>query len=365
MIACFMGGVQNIVAPQGTAFTADHARIIKRFVDEVVLCFDSDAAGQNAAVRALDSLLASGLAIRVATVPAPHDPDSFIKANGGPAFKQLIERAEGFFDYYLGRLCATHEINTDKGRLAVLRGMAEAVYKTENVVLIETYAQKTALRLGVSAHAVRAEFKKLQPNRRQSAPVSEPEVGRAAPSATIPAKERWLLRFLLRDDERRSWIVERLELDWLQHSTAKRIAAACVKAVISNSWMNATGLLDQFEEEARQIITAIGTEPLSALINVFGSEYDLDDPEATLKGDARFAYKGGLLERLRDDDIDRKIASLRPRAVHPETSSNEQKNLNQERDELRKLKGRPVPVQRELNSGVHVHAESSKNWSHN
>src|SRR5437660_1492987 len=71
LIACFMAGVQNIVAPQGTAFTPDHARILKRYVDEVVLCFDSDTAGQNAAVRALDSLLASGLAIKVATVPAP------------------------------------------------------------------------------------------------------------------------------------------------------------------------------------------------------------------------------------------------------------------------------------------------------
>ena len=78
LIACFMGGVQNVVAPQGTALTAEHARILKRYVDEVVLCFDSDNAGQAAAVRVLDSLLASGLAIRVATVPAPHDPDSFI-----------------------------------------------------------------------------------------------------------------------------------------------------------------------------------------------------------------------------------------------------------------------------------------------
>ena len=120
LIACFMAGVQNVVAPQGTAFTADHARILKRYVEEVVLCFDSDEAGQNAAVRSLDSLLASGLAVRVAVVPAPHDPDSFIKASGGPAFKQLIEQAEGFFDYYLNRLCATNEVTTDKGRLAVL-----------------------------------------------------------------------------------------------------------------------------------------------------------------------------------------------------------------------------------------------------
>src|SRR5207245_6156637 len=93
LIACYMSGVRNIVAPQGTAFTAEHARILKRYVDEVVLCFDSDLAGQAAAIRVLDSLLASGLAIRVATVPAPHDPDSFIKERGGSAFQELIAKA--------------------------------------------------------------------------------------------------------------------------------------------------------------------------------------------------------------------------------------------------------------------------------
>src|SRR5204863_9764564 len=101
LIACYMAGVKNVVAPQGTAFTPDHARILKRYVDEVVLCFDSDTAGQAAAVRVLDSLLASGLAIRVATIPAPHDPDSFIKEFGGAAFRQVIDKAEGLFDYYL------------------------------------------------------------------------------------------------------------------------------------------------------------------------------------------------------------------------------------------------------------------------
>ena len=162
LIACFTAGVQNVVAPQGTAFTDQHARILKRYVNEVVLCFDSDEAGQNAAVRSLDHLLASGLAVRVAVVPAPHDPDSFIKANGGEAFRKLIESADGFFDYCLNRLCAQNDPNSDKGRNAILRGMAEAVHKTGNAVLIDTYAQKTALRLGVSPDAVRAEFTKIR-----------------------------------------------------------------------------------------------------------------------------------------------------------------------------------------------------------
>src|SRR5208282_5162259 len=111
LIACFMAGVQNVVSPHGTASTEQHARIIKRYVDEVVLCFDSDLAGQKASIRGLegllasqfarkaavafepgapvrDTLLSSGLAIRVAILPSPHDPDSFIKKFGSDAFRK-------------------------------------------------------------------------------------------------------------------------------------------------------------------------------------------------------------------------------------------------------------------------------------
>src|SRR5687767_13523226 len=156
LIACFMAGVQNIVAPQGTALTPDHARILKRYVEEVVLCFDADTAGQNATIRSLDPLLAAGLSIRVASVPNGKDPDEFIKANGGEAFRETLNKAEGFFDWYLKRLCVTNDVQTDKGRVAVLREFGEALAKTRNAVLQDTYAQKAALRLGVSSESVRA-----------------------------------------------------------------------------------------------------------------------------------------------------------------------------------------------------------------
>ena len=217
LIACFMAGVQNIVAPQGTALTADHARILKRYVDEVVLCFDSDNAGQNAAVRSLDSLLASGLSIRVAVVPAPHDPDSFIKQSGGEAFKQLIEHAEGFFDYYLNRLCATNDPTTDKGRLAVLQAMAEAVHKTGNVVMVDTYAQKTALRLGVSPDAMRVEFKKAGRSK-NAAPVNAPpdivppDVEAATEEMPRPSShEFWLLKLALLHEDTVGWLRAHLD----------------------------------------------------------------------------------------------------------------------------------------------------------
>src|SRR5437667_1609206 len=205
LIACYMGGVQNVVAPQGTAFTPDHARILKRYVDEVVPRFDLDNAGQNAAVRVLDSLLSSGLAIRVALVPAPHDPDSFIKEFGGAAFQQLIDKAEGFFDYYLNRLCATNDISSDKGQMLVVRAMAEALHKTRNIVLLDKYAQKTAGRLGVSAEAIRSEFKQAPRFARRRDSESEDAVAADSSKSRPVAGEFWLMKLLLRFDELIDW----------------------------------------------------------------------------------------------------------------------------------------------------------------
>ncbi|HEX5398936.1 MAG TPA: DNA primase, partial [Verrucomicrobiae bacterium] len=224
LIACFMAGVQNVVAPQGTAFTDQHARILKRYVNEVVLCFDSDEAGQNAAVRSLDHLLASGLAVRVAAVPAPHDPDSFIKQFGGEKFLELINHADGFFDYYLSRLCKQNDTNSDKGRLAVLRGMAEAVNKTGNLVLVDAYAQKTALRLGVSPEAVRTEFKKTPVTQASSVTEEgEPFASVQYESPRPSPQEFWLLRLLLLHDDLIAWAALHLDTNWIEHPLVRSI----------------------------------------------------------------------------------------------------------------------------------------------
>src|SRR3984957_14526714 len=243
LIACFMSGVQNIVAPQGTAFTDQHARIIKRYANEVVLCFDSDNAGQNAIVRSLDHLLASGLAVRVAVVPAPHDPDSFIKANGGEAYRELIQKAEGFFDYYLNRLCATNDIASDKGRLVVLRSMAESVHKTGNVVLVDTYAQKTALRLGVSPEAVRAEFKKNP--KPHVAPAQDEDPAEVSFESAAPAEEPsptalefHLLKLILLNDPLVASSAAHLDLDWVQSTLARQILRKRFAAQAEGTWQS-------------------------------------------------------------------------------------------------------------------------------
>jgi DNA primase len=325
LIAAFMAGVQNVVAPQGTAFTADHARIIKRYVDEVVLCFDSDEAGQNAAVRSLDSLLASGLAVRVAVVPAPHDPDSFIKALGGAAFKKLIERAEGFFDYYLNRLCATNPVTTDKGRLAVLRGMAEAVHKTGNVVLIDKYAQKTALRLGVTPDAVRAEFRKLSRARTATPEVETAGVPTdASPRPQPPStQEYWLLKLLLLHEELVEWAALHLDPEWVQHPPAKQVISRRLAAHSHQSWKGLANFLAECDSPDLQNLITEAT----------ANERPIPNPSQQLSD---------VVLRLRNQFLDRRLAALLQRANQPEVSETERFDLLRQQQELRLLKRRPL-----------------------
>jgi len=320
-IACFMAGVQNIVAPQGTAFTDQHARIIKRYVDEVVLCFDSDTAGQNAAVRSLDSLLASGLAVRVAVVPSPHDPDSFIKANSGEAFRQLIASAEGFFDYYLNRLCRENDISTDKGRLTVLREMAEAVRKTDNPVLIDKHAQKVALRLGVSPDAVRAEFKKASPTR--SVPAEEESFETAAEfveeMARPSAPELWLLKLVLMNPASVEWLVAHLDANWIQHTIVKDIIQRRLNAESDGSWRSVGLFLDQFESpQVRSLITEATMD-----------DREIPNPEQQL---------ADLTLRLRNQFLDRQLAALTLRISQPETADMDKVELLRQQQQLKQMK---------------------------
>jgi DNA primase len=319
--------VQNIVAPQGTAFTEQHARILKRYADEVVLCFDSDNAGQTAAVRALDHLLASGVAVRVAVVPAPHDPDSFIKANGGAAFNDLIKNAEGFFDYYLNRLCATNEINSDKGRLAILRAMAEAVHQTGNVVLIDTYAQKTALRLGVAVDAMRKEFSKIKSPTAVPRTEDGPDDSVQADETETPGRpsnlESHLLKLLFLHEELASWVNAHLDVNWLVHPLVRQIVEARLAAHQHKTWHGHTQFLDGYESAlSRSLIT-----------EAVGEERKIPNPETQL---------ADVTLKLRNQFLDQRLGELMQKIGRPETSDAQKIEFLHEQQQLKRQKRAPL-----------------------
>ncbi|MDB6130190.1 MAG: dnaG, partial [Verrucomicrobiales bacterium] len=327
LIACHAAEVKNVVAPQGTALTADHSRILKRYVEEVILCFDADNAGQNATLRSLDSLLTNGLNIRVALLPSPHDPDSFIKEFGAQAFRDKVMEAEGFFDWFLKRLMATNDVTADKGRVAVIQAMAQNVAKTNNNTLIDTYAQKTAIRLGVSAEATRKDFKKYA--RATPSLEENPEQLETETVATRPnQQEFWLLKLTLQRDDLVEWVAAHLDLSWVNHSLVRAILAERFELEGDGNWRGTAAWMSSLEDDPqRQLITEAITESPNA------------DAEQILKGTPT---RLGVVQLLRNQFLEIQISENNRQLMAPEISDETRLRLLMEKQNLRTSKNSPL-----------------------
>jgi len=202
LITIFEAGITNVVAPQGTAFTENQARILKRFVNEVVLCFDADTAGQKAAERSLDALLQNNLIVRVAEMPAGEDPDSMIRKRGREEFEKRVAEARDFFDSWIEHEAAATDLDSLGAKMQLARKLAETVARVQDPLMRGEVANKVTARLGVA----RVDFERLlsKPARDRSTP----EESRGEAMAPTPSHEVAMLCLLaLRHPEAREFLL--------------------------------------------------------------------------------------------------------------------------------------------------------------
>src|SRR5213076_462466 len=203
LISLFEAGIKNVVAPQGTAFTENQARILKRFVSEVVLCFDADVAGQKAAEHSLDALLQHDLIVRVVDMPPGEDPDSLIRRNGKEEFEKRVTSARDFFDYWIDREAAVVDLSSLGAKMQLARKLAETVSQVRDPLMRGQVLNKMSARLSVPA----SEFEKLM-TRPRSERSAESAPARSA-AAMPPRHDVAVLCLLaLRDEAARKFLLE-------------------------------------------------------------------------------------------------------------------------------------------------------------
>ncbi len=149
LITSFEAGVENVVAPQGTALTERHAVLLRRFAEEVVLFFDADAAGERAAERALEILYGAGLQVRIGVLPAGEDPDSLIRKGGVEAFRALATDAKDFFDFEIERGLGGAGSQSVARRVALARRVAQFAGLVPDPVVRDTMMNRLASRLAL------------------------------------------------------------------------------------------------------------------------------------------------------------------------------------------------------------------------
>jgi DNA primase len=208
LITLFEAGITNVVAPQGTAFTEDQARLLKRFVDEVVLCFDADEAGQKAAERSLDALLQNDLVVRAVEMPRDQDPDSLVRRDGKEAFEKRIAAARDFFDYWLGRELENADLGSLGAKMQVARKLAETVSHVRDQFMRGEIVSNVSARLGVPVSDFAAlVLKQARAPRSASTAIGAREPQMAAGTPT-PHDVAMLYLLALRDDSVRRFLLE-------------------------------------------------------------------------------------------------------------------------------------------------------------
>ena len=200
LITLFEAGIANVVAPQGTAFTEAQARVLKRFVSEVVLCFDADAAGKKAAERSLDALLQNDLIVRVAEMPPGEDPDSLLRRNGKEDFENRITGARDFFDYWIDREAAATNLESLGAKMELARRLAETVSHVHDPLMRGQVSNKVSARLGVAV----SDFENLLSKQRRSG--FEAAKTRAQAAVAPPHDVAMICLLAMRDEGARNFL---------------------------------------------------------------------------------------------------------------------------------------------------------------
>ena len=192
-------GIDEAVATCGTALTAGHARLIRRFAGRVAVNFDQDDAGQKAALRGVDVLVEEGLQVQVVELPAGDDPDTYVKAHGGDAYRERIRQAPAYMEWLIRRASAEHDLRTPAGKGAYLNALLPALSRIDNAVERAAWVPVVVERGGLDGRAAQEELRRAVAARATtlaSRPLPASPAPRPARVSLLPA-ERWLLSLTL------------------------------------------------------------------------------------------------------------------------------------------------------------------------
>lgn len=153
-------GFDCAVASLGTALTQEQAGMLAKYTKQMVLCYDGDQAGQNAAKRAIGILEKTGMSVRVLRMQGAKDPDEFLKKYGAERFKKLLGTSEDQAVYQLETIRRKHDLTADDGKVAFLQEAAAFISTMSSSVEREVYGARVAETVGIKPDAVKNEVQR-------------------------------------------------------------------------------------------------------------------------------------------------------------------------------------------------------------
>jgi DNA primase len=275
-------GISHAVGSMGTSLTGGQADLLKRFVDEVIIAYDQDAAGSAASLRGMQILRNTGLHVRVAQLPPGEDPDGFVRAQGAEAMEEILNAALPFHEFLVASLRERHDVTTIRGKEQLLEDARTFFRQIRSSALREAIEQEIAKLTDLSIESVRRELPR-RPRDAEDEPVAQDRT----PHWGV---EEHLLALVLRGDVPWDEVEDQLTPEAfspVNRPIAERLAAGTT---------NLPDLMDELDEEGGRRASLYALAPLE-----IDAKQAVDDAR-------RWLGRLPVIER-RLAELDREIAS--------------------------------------------------------
>ena len=293
VISLHQRGITNVVAPLGTALTQQQGWLLRKNADQIILSFDSDEAGLNAKIRALDILQDMGCDIRVLQMEGAKDPDEYIVKYGNARFKNLIDKALSVIEFKVKVLKQNLNLENVNDKIKFLNEIAKLIAKIDNSIEREVYIEKIAKEYETSKEAIYAEVNKLTYNSSKSEkilekakPVIKHNENKEQVSETIKRRENTILSLLLTGELNVFEIIEKnIKVEDFKDNINKNIAQKLYEELRKGN-SNINSVIDNLDEEEQGRITEI-----------MADDYEIDNMEKAIDDIIKSYEKDKLTSR--------------------------------------------------------------------
>lgn len=309
VIAAYQAGVKNSVATLGTALSMFQAKLLKRYVDEVILCYDADDAGKQATYEAAQLFQQLNTPIKVAALKDGMDPDDYIQTYGAKAFEEnVIGQANTYFRFYMNYKRKEFNLSLDSERIAYIELMVEQLAKIESTIEREYYIKDLAAEFHLSTdiiqHDVEQHAKRnFQPNKDNSYQNRNTTIKQPTNQAILPAHmkaERHLIAYMFKYP----YIVEKVqqEIGVGFNIEAHSVIATHLYGLFEEyGQINISQLLDKIGDEQ---IKTIATNIAMIAVNEDVSEREIDDYITSIQKEATDGSRLRYLEQKQRETTD-------------------------------------------------------------
>ena len=252
LIAVHQAGFENAVASLGTALTPSQIKLLARYSERVVVSYDGDAAGRNAAARSLDLFLERGLDVRVAEIPDGGDPDDFIKERGAVAYDALVRQSPGYLDFLVQRELHGRDLTRPDEKVAAINAVLPKLARLESAVERAAWAGRLADALQIDDDLVMQEV-------RSALRAAKPGIRhRASAHETAKDVEARLVRLVLDSDDARRRARDVLEESDLADTRVGTIVRVILELDREGLSVDGPLVVNALDDEAdRELLTRI------------------------------------------------------------------------------------------------------------